>query len=103
MEEIVDKIMDMFESAIEAENEEREATYKKAITKLFNGDFSQTDVIQDIMDTLSYAIHCEAVQLSGGSSSGKILNIHEGALKAAYKTKLLEIFEENDKLKGGDE
>ena len=103
MEEIVDKIMRVFEHAIEAENKDREATYRTAVAELFNGDFSQTDVIQDIMDTLSYAIHCEAVQLSGGSSSGKILNIHEGALKAAYKTKLLEIFEENDKLKGGDE
>jgi len=104
MEEIVDEIISVFSHAIEAENRNRRKTYKSAITETFNGDLSQMDIIQDIMDTFSYAIHCEAVELSGGNPPPqKLLHIHEGALKAAYRTKLLELFKEHDKLKGGDE
>ena len=103
MGEIVDEIISVFSHAIEAENRNKRKTYKNAIADLFDGDFSQIDIIQDIMDTFSYAIHCEAVELAGEAPSARILEIHEGALKAAYRTKLLELFKEHDKLKGGDE
>ena len=103
MENIVDEIMHVFIRAIEAENEDRKETYRNAIAKLFTGEFSQTDIVQDIMDTFSYPVHCEAVELANGTRDPKILDIHEGALKAAYKTKILELFKEHDKLKGGDE
>jgi len=103
MEEIVDSILSTFSRAIEAENRNRRKTYGSVIMELFSGDLSQTDIIQDIMDTFSYPIHCEAVELAGEGPSTRILEIHEGALKAAYRTKLLELFKEHDKLKGGDE
>jgi len=103
MGEIVDEIISVFSHAIEAENRNRRTTYKSAITEMFSGDLSQMDIIQDIMDTFSYPIHCEAVELAGEAPSTRILEIHEGALKAAYRTKLLELFKEHDKLKGGGE
>ena len=99
MENIVDKIMCVFIHAIEAENRNKKEAYKSAIEQLFKGDFAQADIVQDIMDVLSYPIHCEAVELASGTRDPKILNIHEGALKAAYKTKILELFEEHNKLK----
>ncbi|WAE39452.1 MAG: hypothetical protein QIT36_gp028 [Methanophagales virus GBV301] len=104
MEEIVDEIISIFSHAIEAENRDKRKTLEHVIANLFNGDLSQTDIIQDIMNIFDYSILCEARELTGGNPAPrKLLHIHEGALKAAYKTKLLELFKEHDKLKGGDE
>jgi len=119
MTDIVEKILDIFERAISAEIENRDfhlplereqirESYRKRISKLFRGGFSQKSIVKDITDTFDSAIHCEAMKwkqvlpIANVANKEKyekeLIKIHEGALRASYTTALHCLFREEDKI-----
>jgi len=118
MGDIVDRILDVFERAINAEvGKKRSARsrivkkYKTRVSEVFNGSFTQKSVVWDIIKVMKPAIHREALLWTEARPKARMLTtcyqekyekelteIHEGALEASYATALHMLFREEDKL-----
>jgi len=118
MGNIVDKILDIFERAINAEVGKRQSArpriikkYKTKISEVFNGNLNQKSVVWDIIKAMKPAIHREALLWTEARPKARMLTthlqekyekelteIHEGALEASYATALHMLFREEDKL-----
>ena len=118
MGDIVDRILDVFERAINAEVRRKQndhskviKKYKTKISEVFNGSFAQKSVVWDIIRAMRPAIHHEALLWTEARPKARMLttrlqekyekeltDIHEGALEASYATALHMLFREEDKL-----
>jgi len=116
MGDIVDRILDIFERAINAEVRRKQNDHSKVIKKyktkisgVFNGSFAQKSVVWDIIRAMKPAIHHEALLWTEARPKApapplqpkyekELTEIHEGALEASYATALHMLFREEDKL-----